>query len=167
MKVSSSHRMTRAFMDREFNAEKPGAELAPVIGQLAELVRGLSAGKQYRDVSGKLRYQSRIKAFICNTVFDEKKWHADRYPKVRIDGTKCSSCGKCVSICPVLHLEKDDVGRVRENTQRPCIHCLGCVMGCPSKAAFLEGDLEKGKKFMTWMIAKKGNSEKPATALYR
>ena len=167
MKISSSHRMTRAFLDREFNEGKPGEELKPAVDKLAELVKELSVGRSLPDIGRKLAYQSRITALVCNVVFDEKKWHADRYPKIRIDGEKCTSCGKCAAACPVLHLEKEDGGRVRENGDSPCIHCLNCVAGCPVHTVHLEGDLEKGKKFMTWMIAKKGNSEKPATAVYR
>ena len=166
MKISSSHRMTRAFLDREFNEGKPGGELKPAVEQLAQLVKELADGRSFPDIGRKLVYQSRITALVCNIVFNEKKWHKDRYPKVRIDVSKCSSCGKCVSACPVLHLEKED-GVVLENALRPCIHCLNCVAGCPVHAVKLEGNLEKGRMFMNRMITKKGNSEKPATALYR
>ena len=61
-----------------------------------------------------------------------------------------------------------DAGRhVIGNDMNGCIHCLNCVTGCPMNAVSLAGDLEKGKRFMTWMIRKKGNTETPETALLK
>lgn len=167
VKVSASHRMTRAFLDTEFNAGKPGAELAPVIGGLMDLIAGLSAGKTDSAVRRKLRYQSRLTRLVCDIVFDEKKWHRKRYPKVVIDRSACSSCGKCAAACPVRHLEFDAARHLIGNDQNGCIHCLNCVTGCPINAVSLAGDLEKGKRFMTRMIRRKGNTETPATALLK
>lgn len=59
--------------------------------------------------------------------------------KLRLEASKCTSCGHCVENCPMraLHLDGDHL-RVNIHT---CITCRQCIAGCPSAAlSFGTGD---------------------------
>lgn len=51
---------------------------------------------------------------------------------VRIIKEKCIKCGKCINVCPMMSIEKDNLetGKVRLN----CIKCGRCMDACPEKA---------------------------------
>lgn len=166
LKVSAAHRMTRAFLDEEFNAGKPNGELRPVVLDLRERIRRLAAGEDLPHGRRLLHYRPRLEALAIRVIFDEKKWHRERYPRIRIDRSRCTNCGACAKLCPVLHLGKDAAGVVGEQPGRDCIHCLGCAATCPRKAIGLVGDLEKGRAFMKKAIADHANTELPASHLY-
>ena len=165
MKVSASHRMTRAFMDEEFNKNKLPDNNLPQIIELVNRIMQLNNNKIANCNSKSLDYNGLVTTLKANIIFKEKLWHEKRYPKISIDHKLCTNCGKCATNCPVLHLIKKNK-IVSENNQSPCIHCLNCVTDCPNKAIKLLGDLEKGRAFMTKMIAKNGNKEMPETAVY-
>lgn len=165
LKVSASHRMTRAFLDKEFNANKLFESNMSEISEFADRILQLESGIIKENSVRSFNYNGKITALKAKLIFNEKEWHKKRYPTVSIDKEKCSGCGLCVKNCPVLHLSK--IGsEIVKNYQSDCIHCLNCVTKCPSNAAVLQGDLEKGKAFMEMMIAKKGNKEQPETAVY-
>lgn len=165
MKVSAPHSMTRAFMEHEFNSDKLQSEQLPEVVELVDRIMQLD-GKATASCNAKhMSYNGFITTMKAKIIFKEKLWHEKRYPKISISKELCSGCGKCVQVCPVKHLMKDEE-TVAENGQSPCIHCLSCVSGCQKKAITLTGDMEKGKAFMAKMIAKNGNKEKPETAVY-
>ncbi|MGE5672076.1 MAG: EFR1 family ferrodoxin, partial [Fibrobacterota bacterium] len=59
----------------------------------------------------------------------EYKWH-QKYLKMKVDTTKCNSCGICSSKCPVKNIivkEKAEIGN-------HCLYCFRCAGVCPSKA---------------------------------
>lgn len=111
-----------------------------------------------------LKYQPREVAHKANTIFIEKEWHASRYPKVVVDMSSCINCGKCRTVCPIIHLVNDSSGNVMQNEASACIHCFNCVITCPAKAISLSGDLEKARAYMTNMI--KNSNERPQSAVY-
>jgi ferredoxin/flavodoxin len=164
MKISTSHRMTRAFMEKEFNRD-----LVPELSlqSVRELVNRIMQmeGRESKSNHKSLDYNGLVTTLKANIIFKEKLWHEKRYPKVSIDRSLCIACGKCSKVCPVLHLCFRDK-LVTESSDSSCIHCLNCVTECPQKAVKLMGDLEKGRSFMKKMIEKNGNREQPATAVY-
>lgn len=165
MKVSMSHKMTRAFLDQEFNAGISEKPMIQAINDLVERISCISMNHDNNQVIRSFSYNGFKTLLKANIIFKEKKWHAERYPKVSIDSKKCNGCGLCSKHCPVLHLKLNKHG-IMETTENACIHCLNCVVTCPQKAINLIGDLEKGRKFMSKMIAKNGNKEQPATCVY-
>jgi ferredoxin/flavodoxin len=164
IKISASHQMIAAIRGREYNHQRPQAELDFLLSQMMDLIRDK---KNYalEDKSGLLKYQPFTEKLKIRLIFDEKTWHKKRYPKITINYEKCSQCGECTENCPVLHLTLN-LEEVVLNPNSECIHCMNCLTNCNSGAIELIGDLEKGKKFMEKIIRDKGNSEKPATYLY-
>ena len=52
--------------------------------------------------------------------------------RVKCDKSKCVSCGKCKSVCP-MNVDVTDNSRKRENGTE-CILCMECVRNCPRNA---------------------------------
>ena len=165
MKVSAPHRMTRAILNEEFNKEKLLDNNFPQVTELVNRIIQLNHNFISNSSVKFLAYNGLITALKANILFKEKVMHEKRYPKISIDQSICTICGKCVKSCPVLHLAKKD-NRIIENSQSPCIHCLNCIIQCPNNAIKLKGDLEKGKAFLKKMIIKNGNKETPETSVY-
>lgn len=165
MKIAMSHRMTRAFMDREFNGDLPKGPAEESIRILANRIASLQYVPNPADARSALGYYSIGTWLKAKVLFREEKWQRERYPKVAIDPDACSGCGKCVRSCPVLRLRKRDDGAVRQDGP-DCIHCLNCVAECPKGAMQLQGDIERGRRFMARMIERHGNREVPASAVY-
>lgn len=44
---------------------------------------------------------------------------------------KCVGCGKCSRVCPInnIHMEQK-----RPVWEKPCAHCMACILGCPFEA---------------------------------
>jgi ferredoxin/flavodoxin len=161
VKLSASHRMTRGFMEEEYNKDQPESITIDVMNQLVNI---LQSENQLRDNSKKLRYQGFVSYLQANLIFVEKTCHEKRYPKIVIDNDKCIKCGKCIRICPVCHLAEGLDGSIVKNSRTNCIHCFDCIVDCPEKAISPVGDLEKAREFMNSMI-KKGK-ESPETCIY-
>jgi ferredoxin/flavodoxin len=163
LKVSSSHHMTKAFMDHEYNQGKPEAEMITAIEELVKRVK-LVNPHNLKDNSKNLKYQDFKTYLLANLVFKEKVWHQKRYPKVVIVDAKCLKCGKCVEVCPVCHLEQSNDKSVIRNEASQCIHCFNCIFACPQKAIYPAGDLASAREFMHRMLKKA--KEEPETCLY-
>ena len=52
--------------------------------------------------------------------------------RVKVDESKCISCGKCKKVCP-MDVDVTDNSRQRKNGTE-CILCMECVDGCPKQA---------------------------------
>ena len=52
--------------------------------------------------------------------------------RVKVDESKCISCGKCRKVCP-MDVDVTDNSRQRKNGTE-CILCMECVDGCPKQA---------------------------------
>lgn len=165
MKVSAPHSMTRAFMKDEFNSTKRHIEQIPEVTELVERIMQLDEQQIIKCNKREMNYNGFVTALKAKIIFKEKVWHEKRYPQISINKNLCTNCGKCVNVCPVKHLIKID-RIVVENNQSACIHCLNCVTECRNNSIKLVGDMEKGKAFMTKMIAKNGNREMPESAVY-
>ena len=51
--------------------------------------------------------------------------------RVKVDESKCISCGKCKKVCP-MDVDVTDNSRQRKNGTE-CILCMECVDGCPKQ----------------------------------
>lgn len=54
--------------------------------------------------------------------------------KPKLDETKCSGCGICVTACPMDSISPDAPGTVNGI----CIKCCGCVKKCPQEALYFD-----------------------------
>ncbi len=162
LKIVASHRMTRAFMDKEYNSDKIDFENCSTIDNM---VTAIKTGKYNKNNASQsttiMSLGDRIKAMILK----EKFWHKKIYPNITIDISKCTNCKKCVNTCPVNHLLFYD-NSIKQSETSACIHCLNCVSNCSKNAISLIGDLEKGKAFMEKKIKLYGNKELPESEFY-
>lgn len=55
---------------------------------------------------------------------------------VKIDGSKCICCGKCVSLCPMKNISLGEKQAIPGNT---CTMCYRCMNFCPTQAITLLG----------------------------
>lgn len=53
---------------------------------------------------------------------------------------KCTGCGKCVAVCPVQAISKENP---RETDASKCIDCLACARVCPLSARGITGPIFK------------------------
>lgn len=61
--------------------------------------------------------------------------------KFRIDAKRCTRCGKCVSDCPTMIIERvgGDVPFVRPAREEDCLECQHCLAICPTAALSIFG----------------------------
>ncbi len=53
----------------------------------------------------------------------------------------CGGCGKCVRLCPVGAISRNESGELVTNAQK-CILCMACVVACPRQARILPPPLK-------------------------
>jgi len=161
-KVTMSHRMTRVFLDNEFDCSKV-EEIERIVELFIDRVQ-IHSIRDTGDNRKEYAYKSRWDFLKANTIFQEKKWHEKRYPTIYIDRTSCISCSKCVNACPVGHLGQTEERGIQLSKAIKCIHCFNCVASCDKNAVNLDGDLEKAKIFMEKLMAKE--KEVPSSSVY-
>jgi ferredoxin-type protein NapH len=55
--------------------------------------------------------------------------------RVRIDAEKCTRCGLCARLCPVMAVDEASLGAGKPRILSTCTMCGECVTACPSRAA--------------------------------
>lgn len=160
IKVASSHRMTRAFLETELNAGLPEKRMVEPIHKLVESLQSVP----FADHCMELKYQSEEVYRQANAVFIEKKCHENMYPEIQIDPKQCSGCGTCVKSCPVLNLGQTEDGSIKSKGNNSCIHCFNCIVFCCKNAISANGDLEQARIFMANMVSK--GMENPGVEIY-
>lgn len=163
MKLNAEHCMTKLKeIGIKLNADMPGNEALPEIQKLAD--RMLYACREnkntYEYITKKFNYQSvkvRIKASL---IFREKFWQRYMYPKLLIDYSKCTNCGKCVMVCPVQRIEINGKGPEIPKGNPGCIHCASCCTACPNAAMSFKADFTKWENLLS--KAAKGEGPMPS-----
>lgn len=96
-----------------------------IVGNLLYYAVGIALAVAFRDNRAFCKYVCPITVFL-------KPMSYFSYLRVKVDGEKCVSCGKCRKICP-MNVDMTDNSRKRKNGTE-CILCLKCVDECPRKA---------------------------------
>lgn len=94
-------------------------------GNLAYYAAGAALAFRFQDNRAFCKYLCPITVFL-------KPMSYFSLLRVTCDKTKCVSCGKCRSVCP-MDIDMTDNSRKRLNGTE-CILCLECVKACPKKA---------------------------------
>ncbi|MCQ2454195.1 MAG: 4Fe-4S dicluster domain-containing protein [Clostridia bacterium] len=96
-----------------------------IIGNVLYYALGILLAFRFRDNRAFCKY-------VCPvTVFLKPMSYFSLF-RIECDKTKCVSCGKCRSVCP-MEVDMTDNSRRRKNGTE-CILCLECVKACPKKA---------------------------------
>lgn len=156
LKLSAPHAMSGAFLDEVYNKNSSIEQWETVIDEFISRVDERESNSLgYSSLAGKLK---------AKLLVNEKHCHKTLYPSIKIKEGACNGCGKCIRLCPVLHLKAGEDRAIYKDSNSPCIHCFNCVRLCPKKAAFLDVELEKARSFFE-NIASKGK-ENPQSAVY-
>ncbi len=99
-----------------------------VIGNALYYAMGIALAFALRDNRAFCKYLCPITVFL-------KPMSKYSLMRVKVDGTKCISCGKCKRVCP-MNVDVTDNSRKRKNGTE-CILCLECVDACPKQAVKL------------------------------
>ncbi|MFZ5969180.1 MAG: 4Fe-4S dicluster domain-containing protein [Bacillota bacterium] len=76
---------------------------------------------------------------------------------IRIDGSKCISCGKCADICPGNLIYTKENGEAFMKYPKECWGCTACLKECPTGAIQYYLGLDMGGKGGRLYIKKYGN----------
>lgn len=96
-----------------------------IIGNILYYVVGIALAFAFKDNRAFCKY-------ICPITVFMKPMSYFSLVRVKCDTSKCVSCGKCKSVCP-MNVDMTDNSRKRENATE-CILCFECVKACPKKA---------------------------------
>ncbi|MFX1294461.1 MAG: HgcAB-like fusion protein [Promethearchaeota archaeon] len=78
------------------------------------------------------------------------------YGKITTDLAKCSGCGICVDVCPMLiPIVEKETKKVHLRNPKMCVNCRACVKRCPTQALFLAPETEAAKKALETFITQK------------
>ena len=92
------------------------------ISYIAEYIKD---GKELEEEDTKLG--GNLKSGLVNSLF----YSAFVKAKGFYSTDKCTSCGKCVKLCPLNNINIVDG---KPQWGRDCTHCMACICGCPVQA---------------------------------
>lgn len=96
-----------------------------IIGNMLYYIVGISLAYICKDNRAFCKY-------ICPiTVFLKPMSYLALF-RIKVDESRCISCGKCNQICP-MNVEVPNNSRKKKNATE-CILCMKCVEECPTKA---------------------------------
>ena len=96
-----------------------------IIGNVFYYAAGIALAVVFKDNRAFCKYLCPI------TVFLKPMSYFSLF-RVKCDKSRCVSCGKCRSVCP-MDVDVTDNSRKRKNGTE-CILCMECVKSCPKKA---------------------------------
>ena len=99
--------------------------VAFIVGNALYYAVGIALALTFRDNRAFCKY-------ICPVTVFLKATAPLSLIRVKCDETKCVSCGKCRSVCP-MDVDVTDNSRRRLNGDE-CILCMECVKSCPKDA---------------------------------
>lgn len=96
-----------------------------IIGNLMYYAIGIILAYAFKDNRAFCKY-------ICPVTVFLKPMSYFALFRITCDKSKCVSCGKCKTVCP-MDVDMTDNSRKRKNGTE-CILCFECVKACPKKA---------------------------------
>lgn len=96
-----------------------------IAGNALYYVAGIALAIAYKDNRAFCKY-------ICPITVFLKPMSYFALFRVQCDKSKCVSCGKCKTVCP-MDVDVTDNSRKRKNGTE-CILCMECVRSCPKDA---------------------------------
>ncbi len=96
-----------------------------IVGNVLYYAVGILLAFRFRDNRAFCKY-------VCPVTVFLKPMSYFSLVRIECDKTKCVSCGKCRSVCP-MEVDMTDNSRRRKNGTE-CILCMECVKACPKKA---------------------------------
>ncbi len=96
-----------------------------IIGNIIYYAVGITLALVFKDNRAFCKY-------ICPVTIFLKPMSYFSLLRIKCDKSKCISCGKCKSVCP-MEVDVTDNSRKRKNGTE-CILCFECVKNCPKDA---------------------------------
>ncbi|MHA1428358.1 MAG: HgcAB-like fusion protein [Candidatus Helarchaeota archaeon] len=75
------------------------------------------------------------------------------YGKITADLVKCTGCGICVEVCPMLiPIVEKETNKVHLKNPETCVNCRACVKRCPAHALYLAPETEAARQALEKLL---------------